>query len=131
MPCGARLASQVAKIFPICEANLAPQGIAYISFNTYPRRFARTTQRHVMTYHVKRFPDPAQRVAQAREFLEFLDKSGLPKDSPSSETLRGLIRGLRDEPDYYLFHEYLEAENQPFYFSEFMAAAQAQRLQYM
>jgi len=120
-----------AKIFSICQTNLAPNGIVYISYNTYPGWFARKTLRDVMNYHVKRFPDPATRVAQAREFLEFLDKFGLPTDSPSSAALRDLIRGLRTEPDYYLFHEYLEAENQPFYFSEFMAAAGAYRLQYM
>jgi methyltransferase-like protein/2-polyprenyl-3-methyl-5-hydroxy-6-metoxy-1,4-benzoquinol methylase len=119
------------KILDVCQANLAPQGIAYISYNTYPGWFARKTLRDVLTYHVKRFPTPVVRVAQARELLEFLDKTGLPTDSPSSAALRELIHDLRDMPDFYIFHEYLEAENQPFYFSEFMAAAQAHGLQYI
>jgi methyltransferase-like protein/2-polyprenyl-3-methyl-5-hydroxy-6-metoxy-1,4-benzoquinol methylase len=120
-----------AKILDICSSNLAPQGIAYISYNTYPGWFARKTLRDVLALHVRRFPTPVERVTQARQFLEFLDKSGLPTDSPSSEALRRLIRDLRDLPDFYFYHEYLEAENQPFYFSEFMAAAQKQGLQYM
>ncbi len=119
------------KILDVCQANLAPQGIAYISYNTYPGWFARKTLRDVMTYHTKRFQNPVERVAQARQFLEFLDKTGLPTDSPSAEALRWLIRVIRDVPDYYFYHEYLEDENQPFYFSEFMARAQSRRLQYM
>jgi methyltransferase-like protein len=120
-----------AKILAICKANLALQGIAYISYNTYPGWFARKTLRDVLAYHVKRFEGPVTRVAQARQFLEFLDATGLPTDSPSAAAIRQLIRDLRDLPDFYFFHEYLEAENQPFYFSEFMAAAQAHGLQYM
>jgi len=120
-----------AKILEICRENLAPQGIAYISYNTYPGWFARKTLRDVMNYHVKRISDPRERVAQARQLLEFLDKKGLPNDSPAAESLRRLIHDLRDVSDYYIFHEYLEEENQPFYFHEFMAAARTNGLQYM
>lgn len=120
-----------AKILEICQTNLAPQGIAYISYNTYPGWFARKTLRDIMTYHVKRIADPHERVAQARQMLSFLETKGLPTDSPSAEALRRLIVELKDVSDYYIFHEYLEDENQPFYFHEFMTAAQAHGLQYM
>lgn len=119
------------KILEICQTNLAPQGIAYISYNTYPGWFTRKTLRDVMIYHVKRFDDPATRIAQARQLIEFLAAKGLPKDSPSAEALRRLIAELRDANDYYIYHEYLEDENRPFYFHEFMADAQAHGLQYM
>src|SRR5690606_12966976 len=43
------------RILEICAANLAPQGVAYISYNTYPGWHLRESVRHMMRWHVAQF----------------------------------------------------------------------------
>ena len=53
-------------IFELCQQLLTPQGIAYISYNTYPGWRMRGMLRDMMLYHTRRFSDPHQQVQQAR-----------------------------------------------------------------
>ena len=69
------------KILEICSRNLAPQGVAYVSYNTYPGWHARGMVREMMGFHAKRFDDPSVRVGQARAFLEFVAKGVTEPDT--------------------------------------------------
>jgi SAM-dependent methyltransferase len=120
-----------AKILSICARNLAPQGVAYISYNTLPGWHQRAAVREMMNYHVQRFPDAKTRVEQARAFLEFLVASAPRKDGPYHHMLRQEADVLRKAPDTYLFHEHLEDANYPVYFFQFMERAAAHGLQYL
>jgi SAM-dependent methyltransferase len=60
------------KILAICAAHLAPHGVAYISYNTYPGWHLRGMIRDMMLYHAQQFREPAVRVRQARNLLDFL-----------------------------------------------------------
>lgn len=120
-----------AKILEICKHNLAPSGIAYISYNTFPGWHLRATVREMMSYHVKRFVEPAVRVQQARAFLNFLVESVPKKDSTYHRLLTEEADVLRPAADTYIFHEHLEDINHPVYFWEFMERAQAVGLQYL
>lgn len=55
----------------------------------------------------------------------------LPKDHPYGSLLRNQLQGLRKAQDYYLFHDYLENDNQPLYFYELMLKAMQHGLQYL
>ncbi len=48
------------RILTISSRNLAPQGIAYISYNTYPGWHMRGMVRDMMLFHANQFPDPEQ-----------------------------------------------------------------------
>jgi SAM-dependent methyltransferase len=60
------------KILDICSQRLNPNGIAYVSFNTYPGWHMRGMIRDMMRYHSGRFNQPQERVRQARALLDFL-----------------------------------------------------------
>lgn len=119
------------KILAICKANLAPHGVAYVSYNCLPGWHARGAIREMLWYHVARFTDPAQRVREARGLLAFLAKSAAGQDGFYSGLMRQELAVLHRTPDSYLLHEHLEEYNEPLYFHEFIERAAAHRLQYL
>ncbi len=118
-------------ILAACARHLAPQGLAYVSYNTYPGWHLRGMVREMMLFHARRFEEPAERVAQSRAFLDFLAAAVNRPDSPFGSHLREEAELLRNAPDSYLFHEHLEADNRPVYFHEFVARAAAHGLRYV
>jgi len=119
------------KILDLCARQLNPQGVAYISYNTYPGWHGRAMVREMMGYHAQQFADPATRVQQARAFLEFVTGAVHEPDSAYGKTLKEESELLSPVADYYLFHEHLEDFNQPLYFHQFAERAQAKQLQYL
>jgi SAM-dependent methyltransferase len=63
------------KILEVCARNLAPEGLAYVSYNTYPGWHLRGLVRDLMCYHVRRTSRPQDRVAQARDLAADLLRS--------------------------------------------------------
>jgi len=119
------------KILTICSRNLTPQGVAYISYNTYPGWHMRGMIRDLLKFHVKQFVDGPTRVAQARAFLDFLIKSVPDPNTLYAQMLQVEADLLRDASDSYLFHEHLEDVNSPQYFYQFAENAAAKGLQYV
>jgi methyltransferase-like protein/2-polyprenyl-3-methyl-5-hydroxy-6-metoxy-1,4-benzoquinol methylase len=119
------------KILEICARHLAPQGVAFISYNTYPGWHARAAVRDMMLYHVRDLAGPAAQVAQARALVEFLSHAVPADDSAFGVTLRDEVKRLRPYGDSHLFHDYLEDANQPLYFHQFMERAARHDLQYL
>src|SRR5262245_12059900 len=119
------------KILEICHKHLAPNGIAYVSYNTYPGWHLRGMIRDMMKYHTQHTSDPVVRVKQARNLLDFLARA-LDKDrSPYSLNLKAELELIRRCRDSYLFHEHLEDANAPVYFHEFAERAAAKGLRYL
>ena len=118
------------RLLAICRENLAPNGIAYVSYNTLPGWHMRGMIRDMMIYHAAGFPGASEKVKQARGLLDFLARSA-PTNSPFGMTLRQELDSIRNEPDAYLFHEHLEEYNEPFYFHEFAEAARQHGLDYL
>jgi len=119
------------KILQICKRNLAPQGVAYVSYNTLPGWRTRGMIRDLMRYHAMKFPEPLQRVQEARTILEFLAKGVPQENNPYGDLMRSEVDLLRGAPDYYILHEHLDELNEPIYFHEFIERAQRQGLQYL
>lgn len=118
------------KILAICRENLAPNGVAYVSYNTLPGWHMRGMVRDMMVYHAAQFPDAAAKVRQARALLDFIAQS-VPAEAPYGMTLRQELERIRNQPDVYVFHEHLEAVNDAVYFHQFVAAAGRHGLQYL
>jgi methyltransferase-like protein len=119
------------KILDVCDRHLAPNGVAYVSYNTYPGWHLRGMVREMLLCHTEGFDDPATRVRQARAFLDYLIHATPDPDGAYGQVLRREAHLLEDESDTYLFHEHLEEENQPVYFRDFVARAEAAGLQYL
>jgi methyltransferase-like protein/2-polyprenyl-3-methyl-5-hydroxy-6-metoxy-1,4-benzoquinol methylase len=121
----------VAKgILAICKRNLAPDGVAYVSFNALPAWRLRGVAREIMLHHTRALTDPAERVAQARAVISFL-ASVVPAENEWGLFLQNEVKRLRTCSDWYLFHDNLAEHNHPYWFREFMASALGEGLQYL
>lgn len=118
-------------ILEIFARHLAPNGIAYLSYNTYPGCHLRDMAREMMRFHVRAVADPAEKTAQARSFVDFLNRFQRNRDGIYEKILASLSEQISEEPDWYVFHEYLEDHNGPVYFSELALEAAARGLQYL
>src|SRR4029453_17740719 len=110
---------------------LAPQGVAYVSYNTYPGWHLRGMVRDMMRYHADRFEDPNTRVKQAAALLDFLAGSVRSKDGAYGKLLKGELDLIRSLSGSYLFHEHLEEVNEPMYFHRFVEQAERHSLRYL
>lgn len=119
------------KILAICKENLAENGIAYVSYNTYPGAYLRNMVRDMMRYHVGEFESAQQKIEQARAFVEFIAESARDDSEvyqPLLQKERDRIRGFLDSS---LYHDDLSECNAPVYFYQFMEHAGRHGLQYL
>jgi methyltransferase-like protein/SAM-dependent methyltransferase len=117
-------------ILKLCRANLSPDGVAYVSYNTYPGWKMREIVRDTMLFHTRGLTQPAERLAQARAIVKFTQETSDPNTAfgkmlAEEATLVGRAQ------DFYLFHEHLEANNRPCYFREFFERAHVEGLGYL
>lgn len=117
-------------ILRVCGSRLAPGGIAYISYNTLPGGRQRSMLRDMLLHHARGYTYPTERLAAAREMIDFLS-TPLESEPPGHDWLRSELNRLRDARDSYLYHEYLEDTNDPLLFTDFVARAGAHGLQYL
>jgi methyltransferase-like protein/SAM-dependent methyltransferase len=126
------------KVLQICKQNLSADGVAYISYNTYPGWHMMNIIRDAMLYHTRDAIDPQARAVKSRSLLDFLVNSVSPDNlafgnflQAYANFLRGEIEGMEERGNAFLLHDELEATNIPVYFHQFMARAAAQGLQYL
>ncbi len=119
------------KILSICSQNMAPNGIAYISYNTYPGWHMRGMIRSMMLFHTQQFDDTQERIEQARALIDFLARSVPTENNYFGLLLRSELNLIKSSRDSYLFHEHLEDTNEPVYFHQFMDQAVQYDLQYL
>jgi methyltransferase-like protein/2-polyprenyl-3-methyl-5-hydroxy-6-metoxy-1,4-benzoquinol methylase len=119
------------KILSVCAGHLAPQGVAYVSYNTYPGWHIRGMIREMMGYHVRQFDEPQVRVQQARALLDFLTEAVGDPTTVYGGLLQTEAELLQASPDTYVYHEHLEEVNHPVYFYQFAERAAAKGLQYL
>jgi SAM-dependent methyltransferase len=125
------VAHEVAeKVLQICAQQLTPNGLAYISFNTYPGWHVRMWVREAMLFHAEQFADPIQKVRAARDFIRALAQSPFAS-AEKTGFLKAEMQYVQEQPEGYILHEYLEGTNQPFYFRDFAARVARHGLQYL
>ncbi len=119
-----------ASILAICQAHLAPQGVAYISYNAYPGCHLREVTRDMMRFHTRGITDENNRTAQARSLVKWLANSQV-EETAYAAYLKEVDDRLDSKSNGALFHDDLADINQPFYFHEFASAAAQYGLQYL
>jgi SAM-dependent methyltransferase len=120
-----------AKILEVLGGHLAPQGVAYLSYNTYPGGHLRLMAREMMRFHVRNLGDPSESTLQARAIFQLIQRFAASRPGPYAKILEYLSGHLDQEPDWYVFHEYLEEHNQPVYFAELVERARGHGLEYL
>ncbi|SPE38465.1 Methyltransferase type 12 [Candidatus Sulfopaludibacter sp. SbA3] len=118
------------KLMATVKALLAPQGVAYISFNALPGCRVRQAFREMLLFHLRNTQDPGERIAQAREFLQCFTQA---QDRPGEkENLwRTEAESLLEKSPAVLFHDELGEVYDPVYVHDFAAHAGRFGLQFL
>jgi SAM-dependent methyltransferase/methyltransferase-like protein len=117
-------------IFEICGENLAPNGIAAISYNVLPGWHQRSIVRDICLHHAAAELSPRERVDKARLLLEEIAKSA-SETVPYGRLIRNEAKRIAQLPSAYVYGEFLAAENAPCYFHEFIGQAEQYGLSYL
>ncbi len=109
---------------------LAPDGVAYLSYNTYPGWKSKETLRDAMLLASGASATPEDKVREARAMVDFLEAA-----APADSVLAKVVAVSRDHAlgfgDSYLFHDELATFNAPCYFYEMAGRASGHGLAYL
>jgi methyltransferase-like protein/SAM-dependent methyltransferase len=117
-------------ILDVVRDHLSPDGVAYVSYNVYPGWKTREVIREMMMFHAGNRATPGERLQQAKAILEYT-KNICTEQSTYGKLLRDEAAQVGRAEDYYLYHEYLEIENNPMYFRDFIGLAAERKLAYL
>ena len=118
------------QILAICKGSLQPQGIAYVSYNTFPGGYSRVMIREMMLFHNRDFHDPQQQMQQAITLLKLLANSCTEPQIYTKELQEEFERTSKRSKEG-LYHDELAEVFQPVYFYQFMEHAQRHELQFL
>jgi methyltransferase-like protein/ubiquinone/menaquinone biosynthesis C-methylase UbiE len=118
-------------ILAVCRRHLSANGVAYISYNTLPGWRWRGMLRDMLLHHTRHASSPGERLQQAEDFLGNMGGALSGMDSINARYLREEIKRIHNNHPSYLYHEYLEAHNHPFLFSDFIADIRRHALDYI
>jgi len=119
-----------SKILAICKANLNPNGVAFISYNTSPAGHVRESIREMLRFHERRGPQTTDRVKIARHFLESIAKATDPR-SPWKPLFEDELKLLFHRDERVVYHDDLADCFLPVSFGEFAARASHHGLQFL
>ncbi len=120
-----------SKIVELCARHLAPRGVAFISFNTYPGWHVRGIVRDMMAFHAGRFETHQQKIAEARRIMSIAAEAVSDRETIFAKIVADEAREIVDQLDYYVLHEHLDAINRPFHFHEFQRQLEEFGLTYL
>ena len=112
------------------RALLAPDGVAYMSYNVYPGWKTKEVLRDAMLLASGGSTTPEDRAREAREMADFLEEV-VPADGVLARVLAEFRAHSEGFGDSYLLHEELETFNDPCYFSEMLARARSHGLAFL
>jgi SAM-dependent methyltransferase len=109
---------------------LAPDGIAYVSYNAMPGGHTRIALREMLLHAIGHIAEPDRRIAEARRLLNtFVEPQ--TGDEPVVVAMRREAQATLEQTDGQLFHDQLGPYYAPQSLSEVVAAAAAQGLRYL
>jgi SAM-dependent methyltransferase len=119
-----------AALLAVVARDLAPRGIAFVSYNALPGCHVRRMAWEILGFHVAGIAEPRTRLAEARALIALVADPA-NRQLPGNMALQQEFRDLAVRSDGALFHDDLAEVNEPFYFHEFAAAAQAHGLRFL
>jgi 2-polyprenyl-3-methyl-5-hydroxy-6-metoxy-1,4-benzoquinol methylase len=110
------------KLLAVARAHLSAQGVAFVSYNTYPGGYVRKMLREMMLYHIGDEADPVRKLERARELLRMM-AIGRPQPNALEAAVAARAAELLERTDSALYHDDLSDSYEPIYFHEFAAHA--------
>ena len=118
------------KFLEIVREQLAPEGVAFVSYNAFPGCHLRLMMREMMLYHTEKIEPPFEKVRQSVALLAFLKEMAFEKEV-YARILENEYEKTSERRGELIIHDDLSDENQPFYFHEFMTEAERFDLQFL
>jgi methyltransferase-like protein/cyclopropane fatty-acyl-phospholipid synthase-like methyltransferase len=118
------------QILALCRKHLAPEGVAYISYNTYPGCRLREIARDIMRFHTKDAPAAAEKVGQGRAVIKWVVEAQQQTNSYAT-FLTEMNARLMKRDDGSIYHDELAEVNDPLYFHQFAEYASRHDLQFI
>jgi len=119
------------RLFEFLRTSLAPNGVAFVSYNTYPGFYARKMLGDMMKMHTAGTADPREKVEGARFLARFL-LAGRTRDDEFSALLRHEAEWvLNRDSEALLVHDDLAEINAPYWFRDFAGIAAHHGLQFL
>ncbi|MSU60224.1 MAG: methyltransferase domain-containing protein [Pedosphaera sp.] len=118
------------RMLGICRHAMAPQGIAFVSYNALPGCHLRKMTREMMLFHIRDLTAPQERINQAQALVRFLADA---QDTTDEFRLwmKAELKQIAGHDEGHLFHDELAELNEPLYFTQFMERAGRHDLQYL
>jgi SAM-dependent methyltransferase len=109
-----------------CRSHLAPQGVAYLSYDVLPGGHLREITRQMLRWHLRDVADPGERIAQARALL-----AAVAEARPEGDEMRRAAERALEQGDPALFHDELAPHHEAVLFADFAAHAARHGLRFV
>jgi methyltransferase-like protein len=118
------------RIFEIIRDCLAPEGVAYVSYNVLPGGHFPLMLREIMLYHGAGFESPKEKVEQAFAIIEFI-AGAQEKPNEYGRLMAEEWKRLSERSHEAIYHDELGSWTAPLYFQQFMEKAAGYGLQFL
>ncbi len=118
-------------ILSTAKSLLSENGIIYISYNTYPGWHAQMVIRDAMKLYCNQCETPEEEINMIPRSLSYFKKFFKTADHEFSDYYVKRISILEKQSGEYLYHEFLETNNNPLYVTDFISRANSHALQYL
>jgi methyltransferase-like protein/ubiquinone/menaquinone biosynthesis C-methylase UbiE len=119
------------KTLAIMRDHLAPQGVAYVSYNALPGCHVRQMIREMMLFHLRHISDAQARVTEALDFLRALRSALEGQENSTRALLKEEVTAILERDPAGIFHDELAEFWYPVHFAEFIAHAERHGLKYL
>lgn len=116
------------RLLAICARALAPDGVAYLSYNVHPAWGMLGSLRAILKAEFARVPDP---LSHASRLLPALDAAFAAQPGPFATLMRAALAEMRGKSIALLFHDEFETVNDPVTFLDFIAHTARHDLHYL
>ena len=110
--------------------HLAPQGVAFVSYNTYPGCHVRAMMWELLKFHTAEIDEPDARVREAQALIHLV-AHGNAKPDEYTQPIVAEARRMENRHPALLYHDDLAPINDPVYFHEFADRAARHGLQFL
>ena len=110
--------------------HLAPQGVAFVSYNTLPGSRQRQMMWDMLKFHTGDLDDPQARMSEAQTLIRLVAHGSVQPDEYTRPIVDEAKR-MESRPPWLLFHDDLSPVNEPVYFHEFVDHAARHGLQFL
>lgn len=114
----------------LVASHLAPNGVAFVSYNVYPGCYMRRMVWEILKFHTDHLGDPQSRITEAQALTRLLAGGRNLQDAYGTFLLADLERLMQRDISYF-FHDDLADINDPVYFHQFVDHAGRHGLQFL